>query len=63
VQPKKGEIKKIFPSGKVNVITRNYASGSEGLKRKLGVKDGGEEFLIGTKAQSGFKVLWCRLVK
>ncbi|WP_296705701.1 class I SAM-dependent methyltransferase, partial [Algoriphagus sp.] len=25
VKPKKGEIKKLFPSGKVNVITRNYA--------------------------------------
>jgi hypothetical protein len=62
VQPKKGEIKKIFPSGKVNVITRNFASGSEGLKKKLNVKDGGEDFLIGTKTQTGFKVLWCRLV-
>src|SRR5690606_5521849 len=61
VQPKKPEIKKLFPSGKVNVITRNYASGSEVLKKKLGVKDGGEDFLIGTKTQSGFKVIWCRL--
>ncbi|UZD21211.1 class I SAM-dependent methyltransferase [Algoriphagus halophytocola] len=63
VQPKKAEIKKLFPSGKVNVITRNYASGSEILKKKLGVKDGGEDFLIGTKTQSGFKVFWCKLVK
>lgn len=63
VQPKKPEIKKLFPSGKVNVITRNYASGSEVLKKKLGVKDGGEDFLIATKTQSGFKVFWCRLAK
>ncbi|MBB6326918.1 hypothetical protein FHS59_002546 [Algoriphagus iocasae] len=63
VQPKKAEIKKLFPSGKVNVITRNYASGSEILKKKLGLKDGGEDFLIGTKTQSGFKVFWCRLAK
>lgn len=55
VQPKKAEIKKLFPSGKVNVITRNYASGSEILKKKLGVKDGGEDYLIGTKTLSGFK--------
>jgi len=61
VQPKKGDIKKLFPSGKVNVITRNYATGSEVLKKKLGVKDGGEEFLIGTKSQSGFKIFWCSL--
>jgi hypothetical protein len=61
VQPKKGEIKKLFPSGKVNVITRNYATGSEVLKKKLGVKDGGDDFLIGTKTQHGFKIYWCRL--
>ncbi|MEB2786249.1 THUMP-like domain-containing protein [Algoriphagus persicinus] len=60
VQPKKAEIKKLFPSGKVNVITRNYASGSEDLKKKLGVKDGGDDFLISTKTQSGFKVFWCK---
>ena len=63
VQPKKAEIKKLFPSGKVNVITRNYASGSEVLKKKLGLKDGGEDFLIGTKTQSGFKIFWCILAK
>ncbi|WPR74465.1 class I SAM-dependent methyltransferase [Algoriphagus sp. NG3] len=61
VQPKKTEIKKLFPAGKVNVITRNYATGSDELKKKLGVKDGGNDFLIGTKTQSGFKVFWCRL--
>ncbi|WP_439487498.1 class I SAM-dependent methyltransferase [Algoriphagus sp.] len=63
VQPKKTEIKKLFPAGKVNVITRNYATGSDELKKKLGVKDGGNDFLIGTKTQSGFKVFWCRLAK
>lgn len=63
IQPKKGNIKKLFPSGKVNVITRNYASGSEVLKKKLGVKDGGEDFLIGTKTLSGFKVFWCKMAR
>tara|TARA_R110002020_G_scaffold386715_1_gene597498 strand:+ start:726 stop:875 length:150 start_codon:yes stop_codon:yes gene_type:complete len=47
----------------VNVITRNYASGSEVLKKKLGLKDGGEDFLIGTNTQSGFKIFWCILAK
>ncbi|SFT71974.1 Conserved hypothetical protein 95 [Algoriphagus locisalis] len=63
VTPKKGDIKKLFPTGKANVITRNYASGSEVLKKKLGVKDGGDDFLIGTKTQNGFKVFWCKLAK
>lgn len=63
IQPKKEIVKKLFPSGKVNVVTRNYATGAEELKKKLGLKDGGEVFLIGTKTQSGFRVFHCRLVK
>ena len=63
ISPKKAEIKSIFPSGKVNVICRNYVSGAEELKKKLGLKDGGEDFLIGTKTQSGFKVFWCKRVQ
>jgi hypothetical protein len=63
ISPKKSEIKSLFPSGKVNVICRNYVSGAEELKKKLGMKDGGEDFLIGTKTGSGFKVFWCRRVR
>ena len=62
IHPKKEVIKKLFPSGKANVITRNYATGSEELKKKLGLKDGGDDFLIGTKTESGFKVFWCKRV-
>ncbi|MFT4859269.1 MAG: 16S rRNA G966 N2-methylase RsmD [Algoriphagus sp.] len=60
INPKKNELKKRFPTGKINVITRNYASGSEAFKKKFGLKDGGEDFLIGTKTESGFKIFWCR---
>ena len=63
IQPKKEIVKKLFPSAKVNVITRNYATGSEEFKKKLGLKDGGEDFLIGTRTGSGFKVFHCRVVK
>jgi 16S rRNA G966 N2-methylase RsmD len=62
IHPKKSELKKRFPTGKVNVITRNYASGSDAFKKKFGLKDGGEDFLIGTKTESGFKVFWCKMV-
>ncbi|WP_144606271.1 class I SAM-dependent methyltransferase [Algoriphagus algorifonticola] len=57
---KKNELKSRFPSGKVNVITRNYLMGTDALKKKMGVKDGGEDFLIGTKTLSGYKLFWCR---
>lgn len=63
VSPKKQEIKLLFPSGKVNVICRNYVQGAEDLKNKLGLKDGGEDYLIGTKTLRGYKVFWCRKVK
>jgi 16S rRNA G966 N2-methylase RsmD len=62
VTPKKQVIKGLFPSGKANVICRNYSSGAEDLKKKLGLKDGGEDYLIGTKTKSGYKVLWCRRI-
>lgn len=63
ISPKKQEIKSQFPSGKVNVICRNYSIGAEDLKKKLGLKDGGKDFLIGTKAGSGYKVFLCRRLK
>ena len=63
ISPKKQEIKTLFPSGKVNVICRNYSTGAEELKKKLGLKDGGEDFLIGTKTASGFKLYWCTRVQ
>ena len=63
INPKKQEIKTLFPSGKVNVICRNYSTGAEELKKKLGLKDGGEDFLIGTKTASGYKLYWCTRVQ
>lgn len=63
VSPKNQEIKALFPAGKANVICRNYVQGAEDLKKKLRLKDGGEEYLIATKTVSGYKVFWCRRVK
>lgn len=63
ISPKKQEIKSLFTAGKANVICRNYVTGAEELKKKLGLKDGGEDFLIGTKTLTGFKVFWCRRVQ
>jgi 16S rRNA G966 N2-methylase RsmD len=63
VQAKKKEIKFRFPSGKVNVLTRNYISKPEEIKKKFGLKDGGDDFLIGTKTGSGYKLFWCKRIK
>ena len=57
---KKNELKSRFPQGKVNVLFRNYASKPEEFKKKFGLKDGGDDYLIGTKTLSGYKVFWCK---
>jgi hypothetical protein len=63
ISPKKPEIKTLFLSGKVNVICRNYSTGAEELKKKLGVKDGGVDFLIGTNTATGYKLYWCTRIQ
>lgn len=63
ISPKKQEIKTLFPSGKINVICRNYVTGAEELKKKLGLKDGGEDYLIGTQTATGFKLYGCKRVQ
>lgn len=60
-QPKK-DIKRLFPNGKVNVLTRNYALSADELKKKYKLKDGGEFFLIGAKVENDFKLWKCRLL-
>lgn len=59
ISPRKKDIQKIIPNGKANVITRNYSMGAEALKKKIGLKDGGNEYLIGTKTQKGFQLFRC----
>ena len=63
ISPKKQETKSLIPSSKANVICRNYVMGAEELKKKLGVKDGGEDYLIGTQTSTGFKLYWCKRVQ
>lgn len=47
VKPVKNELSNYFPDGKANITTRNYPLSPEQLKKKTGLKDGGEKFLIG----------------
>ncbi|MGY6522438.1 MAG: THUMP-like domain-containing protein [Mongoliitalea sp.] len=59
--PKK-QLKELVPSGKINVLTRNYSMGAEELKKKFKLKDGGDYFLIGAKEGSNFKLWIAKLV-
>ena len=43
----KKNIAQLLPGGKANVITKNYPQKPDELKKKLKIKDGGVQFLIG----------------
>jgi hypothetical protein len=56
----KKELRRIFPSGKVNVIVRNHPLKANDLKKKYGLKDGGADFLIATTTMDGkARTYWC----
>ena len=46
VKPDRVELMKNFPDGKANVTTRNYPLSAEALKKKSGLQDGGEKYLL-----------------
>jgi 16S rRNA G966 N2-methylase RsmD len=47
VKSDRSEMRRNFPGGKANVTTRNYPLTADQLKKKMGLKDGGERFLFG----------------
>ncbi|MEX2592120.1 MAG: class I SAM-dependent methyltransferase [Anditalea sp.] len=56
----KKELKRLFPMGKVNVIVRNHPLKAEDLKKRYGLKDGSEDFLVATMTMEGkARVYWC----
>ncbi|MBC2605726.1 class I SAM-dependent methyltransferase [Pelagicoccus albus] len=58
------EAKKLFPKKKANVISRNSGMTAEELRKKLGLKEGGELFAIGAAVTGvGRRLYSCRLVK
>lgn len=47
VKPDNKTLQSFFPEGKANITTRNYPLSVEALKKKTGLKDGGDKYLIG----------------
>lgn len=47
VKPDAKALKKFFLEGKANITTRNYTLSVDELRKKTGLKDGGDKFLIG----------------
>lgn len=51
IKPEKKIAQQFFPEGKANVLTRNYPLSADELKKKTGLIDGGEKFLIAFSSQ------------
>ena len=47
VKPDPKVLKAHFEDGKANIFTRNYPLSVSDLRKKTGLKEGGEKFLIG----------------
>lgn len=62
INPNKKEIKRAFPSGKVNVISKNFPMGANEVKKKYRLKDGGDKFLIFCELPTQKIALTCSLL-
>ena len=50
-------IKELFPNGHANILTRNYPLSVEEIKKKTGLKEGGDLYLICTQSENEKHVL------
>ena len=63
IKPDKKSLKKRFKEGKVNVMAKNYPLGANEIKKKFGLKDGGEETLVFCEIiESGKMAFVCKQV-
>jgi hypothetical protein len=46
IKPDPKTVRQLFPDGKANVTTRNYPLSVDELKKKTGIRDGGDQYLI-----------------
>ena len=58
----KQSLKKHVPTGKANIIARNYPLTPEQIKKKYKLKDGGDEYVIGTKNAGKPRLVVGRLI-
>lgn len=63
VKPEPKAVKEYFPGGQANVLVRNYPLSPEALKKKTGLKDGGNLFLIGFTGGSKKFLAVCEMVQ
>ncbi|MDP4680809.1 MAG: hypothetical protein NWS46_10630 [Cyclobacteriaceae bacterium] len=58
---KKNVIKKLLPDGMANISTRNFPMSVPEIRKKTGLKDGGEYYLFATTLMNGNKnIILCK---
>ncbi|WP_421977727.1 THUMP-like domain-containing protein [Roseivirga seohaensis] len=58
----KKELRKAIPNMKANITVRNYPMTVEQMRKKTGLKDGGDFYIFATTDQDGKKVVLCEKV-
>lgn len=58
----KKNLKKLLPSMKANITVRNFPMSVAQIRKKTGLKDGGEDYLFATSDRAGSKVYHVRKV-
>jgi hypothetical protein len=56
-------VRHVLPGGQANVLLRNYPSTTEALVKKLRIREGGEDYLIGTTCKQGKLLFHARRVR
>lgn len=62
-KPTKKSLISFFPEMKANILLRNYPLTVEELKRKSGIKEGGEKYLIGFTGQKEKLLAVCKRIR
>lgn len=58
----KKNLKKLLPSMKANITVRNFPMSVEQIRKKTGIRDGGDDYLFATSDRAGNKVYHARKV-
>ncbi len=61
LRPTRKEVAEWIPEGKAHVVTRNYPVAAADLQRQLGVKEGGDHFLVATTVGTRRRLFLCTL--
>lgn len=63
VKPTRKEVRQWIPEGRAHVVTRNYPVAAANLQKQLGLKEGGDLFVVATTVGYEKKMFLCNLAE